>query len=832
MWQRQIQQSMGVSLRSLGLVAAVGAWITGIVLESYLSIPPLLLLGTAILVLIFAMLSWKHIVTRFVVILLLCIAAGAWRYTNVLPDSDPQSIVHAIGSSTVEIQGTVTDEPRLSARTRLLTVEVDQISFQQNSSWQPAHGIIEVQTMGTQLEDDYGANYGDMVTLQGKLTAPSIYSLHGTQAEMSFPRVEVNQNVGNPIIAFLYHLRARYATIIAQTLPQPMAALLTAIVLGLHTPDLAALTSAFNVTGTAHLIAPSGFKVSLIANFAIISTRWLYKGRLARQLPGRKSIWYSISTMLVIISIATYTILSGAGPAAIRAGIMGSLLVIAPRIGRTYNVYTALAFTALLMSLQDPFVLWDVSFLLSFLGTLGIILLTPHFQRLLQPLTNFPGGSFMNEMISVTMAAQLATLPIFALSFQQISFISPLANILTVPLLGILITLGFLICGIGLFSISLATVCGWVAWPLLWYMSNSILWCSSLPGAYINVQNIDAQIGWFYYALLIPGVICLLIRSKQTPYRLHKPYATTITRQTQRIMLVACACLIVLITGIATLQPQATGKLSITFLNVGSSGKPSQGEAIFIRTADGKTLLIDGGPDPVTLAQKLDSRLPSWQRTLDMVILTDPQTDYITGLQDIVSRYNIQQIIDGGMLHPSTTYARWRRTISEHHLRYESVKQGQSIHIDEDTQVEILWPPTQLHKGSNEIQDNSLILRLVAPGLQLLLLGTTAQSRYALTGLLDSIPVNSLQAAIVQIIGETEKTQVSALMDVLQEAHPSLLVIMPAAHHTQSNTNTAFQIQQTQQALTIPGLQEIYSDQSGDLTVTATGTGWNMSTSR
>ncbi len=100
-----------------------------------------------------------------------------------------------------------------------------------------------------------------------------------------------------------------------------------------------------------------------------------------------------------------------------------------------------------------------------------------------------------------------------------------------------------------------------------------------------------------------------------------------------------------------------------------------------LRTPDGKTLLIDGGMDAASLDQELDSHLPSWQRSLDAVVLTTPRQDHITGLLDIVQRYAIGEVIDGGVLHPTTTYARWRRTISERNNPYLPVSQGTNISI-------------------------------------------------------------------------------------------------------------------------------------------------------
>ncbi len=198
----------------------------------------------------------------------------------------------------------------------------------------------------------------------------------------------------------------------------------------------------------------------------------------AQKRKGNRGRW--LSTSLVILSIAVYTVLSGAGPAAIRAGIMGIAVVLAPRLGRTYNVYTSLALAAFLMSLFDPFVLWNSGFQLSFVGTLGIVMLTPFFERLFRPITRVADASGMAvihrllqyavEIFSVTLAAEVATLPILVLNFNTVSFIAPLTNLLTVPFLETLIILGIFVCGAGLLFTPLGIICGWVAWPLLLYV--------------------------------------------------------------------------------------------------------------------------------------------------------------------------------------------------------------------------------------------------------------------------------------------------------------------------------------------------------------------------
>jgi competence protein ComEC len=604
----------------------------------------------------------------------------------------------------------------------------------------------------------------------------------------------------------------------------------------IHTPALKPLLFAFNATGTAHLVAPSGFKVTVLAGLVAHSTFRLYE---RRGQPGgahprqRRPRWrYWLATALVIASIAIYTLLSGAGPAALRAGIMGILLVIAPRLGRGYNIYTALALTALLMSLADPFVLWNAGFQLSFLGTLGIVLLTPLFQRVLRPMERIPPGYHIAEIIAVTLAAQVATLPISAITFQEISFIAPITNILTVPLLEALILLGTLICVAGLVLPLLAALCSWVAWPLLWYVGNVVTWNAGLPGAYMSVGNMGSSMAWGYYGLLALLTWAALKRWPPVTIQMHAQRPHTLfpglTPRLWRMLQPGVALLVIIATGAAMLLSSPDGQLTITFLDVGPANQPPQGEAILIATRDHQTVLIDGGPDAASLAQALDARLPPWQRSLSAVLLTTPRTDHITGLQDVVSRYQIGTVIDAGMLHPSVAYALWRKTIAERGLHYQPVVQDTTLAIGAQVLLQILWPTSRLYKGSSEALDNSLIFRLVAPGLRVLFLGAAALSSYALAGIMTGLDPAYLQADIVQIVGEAGKAFPGTLSSVLAAAHPLRLVITPAALSPKLR-KAGYGTTVTPPSAGAASWQTFQTAQLGTLEISSNDSEWNMS---
>lgn len=592
----------------------------------------------------------------------------------------------------------------------------------------------------------------------------------------------------------------------------------------LNTPALKPLASAFSVTGTVHLIVSSGFKVTVLAGLILASTRWLYTSSANQAMPMlpaqkrkyNKRRW--LTSTVVIICIAAYTVLSGAGPAALRAGMMGGLLVIAPRVGRTYNVYTALAICAVILTLFDPFVLWDVGFQLSFLGTLGIVILTPILQKALKSIERLPFGHAIAEITAVTLAAQIATLPIVAITFKQISFIALIANILTVPLLAITIFMGILICGAGMLFAPLGILCGWVAWPLLWYIANIVSECAILPGAYMTVNSLSNEFAWCYYALLCL-VVASIVYKWPSEKKSQQDHGASTARRTWRMLQLSAALVIVLATGATALAAKTDGRLTVSFLNVGPTNQQPQGEAILIQTPDGKNALIDGGMDATSLSQELDSRLPSWQRSIDVVISTTQKSDHLVGLQDVITRFQVGEVVDAGMLHPSVGYALWRRTILERNLRYIQVRQSAMIAVGGQVALQVFWPRSSLHKGGNEEIDNGLVVRLITPGLRLLFLGATAMSKYALNGLLADITPEYLQAEVVQIVADVGKALPTELSTVLQTVKPSLIIITPAALSAKLRKNgtasvitslstpltngSTWQIQQTAQVGTI-----------------------------
>jgi len=288
------------------------------------------------------------------------------------------------------------------------------------------------------------------------------------------------------------------------------------------------------------------------------------------------------------------------------------------------------------------------------------------------------------------MAAQIATLPVLALTFGEVSLIAPIANLLTVPLLAPLLVLGGLLAFFGALGVPLfggvALALSWVVWPLLWYVNAAIAICASLPGAALAVVGLPLVVAWGYYLLLaISGwrLAPLLRRWTSAPntQRMHS--------RISRSAIVALLAVALLGAGGAAVPALASGGAArLDFLDVGSGGA-----ATLLRLPSGITALLDGGPDGPTLEGALAGRLPFWQHTLDLAVVTDHRAGAMRGLDDAATHFTITRAVDAGALHPTREYLAWRDAMTHAGAAYTQVRQGDVLHLDESTTLTVLAPP-------------------------------------------------------------------------------------------------------------------------------------------
>lgn len=147
--------------------------------------------------------------------------------------------------------------------------------------------------------------------------------------------------------------------------------------------------------------------------------------------------------------------------------------------------------------------------------------------------------------------------------------------------------------------------------------------------------------------------------------------------------------------------------LHVTFFNVG------QGDAILIQTPDHQNILVDGGPSPQAISLELGGKLPFWDRTVDLMVSTQPHADHITGLVEVLQRHEVKQVLEPGVSYSSCVYQEWLAIVDEKGIKHGMAKAGQEIDLGGGVKIEVLNPPGQFFEGTSaDVDNNGVVLRL------------------------------------------------------------------------------------------------------------------------
>jgi len=157
--------------------------------------------------------------------------------------------------------------------------------------------------------------------------------------------------------------------------------------------------------------------------------------------------------------------------------------------------------------------------------------------------------------------------------------------------------------------------------------------------------------------------------------------------------------------------------LEVTFFDIG------QGDSIFIETPSKKQVLIDGGPDK-TILEKLNETIPFYDKTIDLLVLTHPDTDHITGLVSVLEHYDVKYILTSGIENEMAVYKEWRDLIEEKNIPLILAQSGQKILLDHDIILEIIWPEqSSIESFLKPTNNTSVVSRLVYGDIEFLLTG-------------------------------------------------------------------------------------------------------------
>ena len=355
----------------------------------------------------------------------------------------------------------------------------------------------------TQLYPEY--EYGDLLEVSCKIQKPEpienfkydkYLAKSGIYSVCYQPRITVlEEGNGNVLIASVLKLKSFMQKKINQTVAEPQAALVGGILVGARQGMPRDLLEKFNITGITHIIAISGYNITII----VVLLMNLFK---SLKINRKKAIWG------IIIGLVFFVILTGASASVVRAAIMGFLVAFAKHIGRPNKVRNVLILSAVIMVMFSPkILLWDAGFQLSFISTIGLIYLSP---KLLRFFRWVPQKFALQENFVSTLSAIIFTLPLILFQFGRLSIVAPLVNLLVLPVIPIAMFVGFLQFLMASVHLFFGQIIGWFSWLLLGYVIKVVNIFSSFSWA-----AVDVSIPWWLMIGLYVGLMYVIIKKKK-----------------------------------------------------------------------------------------------------------------------------------------------------------------------------------------------------------------------------------------------------------------------------------------------------------------------------
>jgi competence protein ComEC len=447
----------------------------------------------------------------------------------------------------------------------------------------------------------------------------------GITGELAVERVRLTgRRRGGPVGA-IDEVRERALAGIAADLRPPLAALAQGMVLGADEAVPSSVREDFRAAGLAHVLAASGQNVMLLVALAI-------------PLLAAAGLSHRARIPALIGLVALYVPLAGAGPSIQRAGVMGVAGLLAMLLSRPSSRWYALLLAACATSALDPRVWRDPGWQLSFAAVIGILLIAPRIRRRLAALP-----PALAEGVALTVAATVATAPLVAHHFGTVSLASVPANVAALPLIAPIMWIGMLRGLLGQVAAArpLSDLLGVVLAPLLSACERLAALFADAPGSTLEL-SLDSPLELVLaYAMLAGGAFLVRrgVRRVDTRGSAAVAYLRRLPRERRFALAVIVSGLVVLVLarGLSPAGPPAT--LTVTFFDVG------QGDATLIQHPDGSAVLFDGGPPEGGVARLLRR---AGVRRLSALVMTHASRDHHGGLAEVVERFPIDLLLDGG----------------------------------------------------------------------------------------------------------------------------------------------------------------------------------------
>ncbi len=441
---------------------------------------------------VFFVMGVKSRYVWLILVLLLFFCTGVLRFFFTEPEFTVNNIAfYRDTGGQIVVEGALAAQPELRNNAQYLLFEADKLVLPFKKVDLKGRVLVKTKTFPRFF-------YGNRLLLRGKLQTPAVFEQFSYKEYLAKDNIfsvmynpfisVIGDSGGWDFFGLIYFLKDQIKTRAEIFVKEPGASIVIGLLIGARASIPQNILDDFQKTGLTHILAISGYNITLIINiFALLMSK-----------SNRCSRFWITSSM-----IGVFAVLTGLSASVVRASIMGILVILATYLGRKGGGMQLLLLSGMLMVMFNPMILIrDISFQLSFLSTVGLLVLQPLIEGYFKKLP-----FFISESLSVTLAATVFTTPIILLNFGKFSFVSPLANVLFLPLIPMIMLVSFMVIVASLIFAPLAQLFAAICFLLTTILLEGVSYTAKIPFAMIEAGGFNLTMFVLYYSVLF-----LLIR--------------------------------------------------------------------------------------------------------------------------------------------------------------------------------------------------------------------------------------------------------------------------------------------------------------------------------
>ena len=669
-----------------------------------------------------------------IITLFYIVAIVLLELTGILDKIPASDIARFAAGNTDTITGRIISDPDESESRTSFILKCDELNGN------PAKGRILVNI----YTDENPVSYGDIIEVTGKFFRPGFASVPGAFdykkylirkrifAILSVYKPEDVRVIGSKpsyILKLSIGLRKKILKVYNDNLLPQQSAVLAGITIGETSGLTDYIHRIFVDAGIMHALVVSGSNVAFVALIFFWIFRKLFRLR-------KKIAW-----ALIIPVVVAYTLITGSDPPVVRATIMTLIVILSVLFSRQSDVYQGMFFAALVILIFNPLALFEAGFQMSFIATLGIVYFFPKFQSagFVKKLPAF--GQWAAGVFFASLSAQIVMFPIMAYYFNKVSVIAIVSNLFILPLIGLLLGVGFALYAASLIGGPVLFAAAKATGLLVSFVITLVDFFANIPHSTMRIPNPSIFFMAVFYIVIfgIPKMRNLLWRAG-------------VMVSAGALMAVVCY------NGFF----KSTGDFKISFIDVGL------GDSVYCELPDGSNMLIDGGG-------RWNSKYDIGERTIspflwkkgvsriDTVVLTHPHYNHYQGLIAIVKNFRIGKFITTPEISDEAEYTELMNMLASKKIPVKRLTAGDTINTGK-VKTEVLWP----EKLRDDTDENSLVMRLTYGKFSALLCGDITMI------VQNRLTEKDIAANVLMVPGHAKK---KLLHDFLIQVSPEYAVI-------------------------------------------------------